>query len=59
MGSKCETLRIEIYAGRIKEHQDKMPRQSDFSFRPLWATVALWDGLMGRLGLSVDGAQTP
>lgn len=31
-GQQMRQLRVEMYAGRIKEHQDKMPRQSDFSF---------------------------
>lgn len=31
-GQQMRQLRIEVYAGRLKEHQDKIPRQSDFSF---------------------------
>jgi hypothetical protein len=31
-GQQMRQLRIEVYAGRLNEHQDKMPRQSDFSF---------------------------
>lgn len=31
-GQQMRALRIEVYAGRLKEHKDKMPRQSDFSF---------------------------
>jgi hypothetical protein len=31
-GQLMRALRIETYAGRIKEHTDKLPRQSDFSF---------------------------
>ncbi|MBW4622113.1 MAG: IS4 family transposase, partial [Cyanosarcina radialis HA8281-LM2] len=27
-----KTLGIEIYAGRIQAHQDRTPRQSEFSF---------------------------
>ena len=30
-GQKMQELGIETYAGRIKEHNDKFPRQSDFS----------------------------
>ena len=30
-GQRLKRLGIEIYAGRIKEHKDKTPRQSDFS----------------------------
>lgn len=31
-GQDMQKLGIETYAGRIKEHNDKFPRQSDFSF---------------------------
>lgn len=31
-GQGMQKLGIEIYAGRIQEHQDRPPRQSDFSF---------------------------
>ncbi|MEA5572597.1 IS4 family transposase [Calothrix sp. UHCC 0171] len=31
-GQQMQTLGIETYAGRIQEHKDKTPRQSDFSF---------------------------
>ena len=31
-GQQMKTLGIEAYAGRIKTHHDKVPRQSDFSY---------------------------
>jgi hypothetical protein len=31
-GQRMKTLGIEIYAGRINEHKDQTPRQSEFSF---------------------------
>ena len=50
-GQQMQQLGIEIYAGRIQEHNDKTPRQSDFSFglygqrwidaMELWADWAL------------------
>lgn len=50
-GQEMRKLGIEIYAGRIQEHSDKTPRQSDFSFglygqrwiygMELWADWAL------------------
>jgi hypothetical protein len=50
-GQQMQKLGIEIYAGRIQEHTDKTPRQSDFSFglygqrwidaMELWADWAL------------------
>ena len=30
-GQHLQKLGIETYAGRLKEHNDKFPRQSDFS----------------------------
>jgi len=30
-GQQMRQLRVEMYAERIKEHQNKLPRQSDFS----------------------------
>jgi len=30
-GQRMKQLGIEVYAGRLKEHKDKTPRQSDFS----------------------------
>jgi hypothetical protein len=50
-GQRMKQLSIEIYAGRIQQHQDKYPRQSNFSFAlygqlwmygmELWADLAL------------------
>ncbi|AFZ01289.1 IS4 family transposase [Calothrix sp. PCC 6303] len=50
-GQRMQILGIETYAGRIKQHKDKYPRQSDFSFAiygqrwiyamELWADLAL------------------
>ena len=50
-GQSMRKLGIEIYAGRLQEHKDKNPRQSDFSFglygqrwidaMELWADWAL------------------
>lgn len=31
-GQQMQKLGIEQYAGRLKEHTDDLPRQSDFSF---------------------------
>lgn len=58
-GQWIEKLGVEIYAGRISEHQDKTPRQSEFSRSPLWTTVDLWDGIMERLGNKSNCAQAP
>lgn len=50
-GQQMKKLGVEIYAGRIKEHNDKSPRQSEFSLglygqrwrygMELWADLAL------------------
>nr|WP_237741549.1 hypothetical protein [Anabaena sp. PCC 7108] len=50
-GQRMKQLGIETYAGRIQQHQDKYPCQSDFSFAlygqlwiygmELWADLAL------------------
>ncbi|MBA4456803.1 transposase, partial [Cylindrospermopsis raciborskii CS-506_B] len=50
-GQRMKKLGIETYAGRIQQHQDNYPRQSDFSFAvygqlwiygmELWADLAL------------------
>ena len=50
-GQHIQQLSIETYAGRIQQHKDKYPRQSDFSFAlygqkwiyamELWADLAL------------------
>jgi hypothetical protein len=52
-GQRMKKLGIEIYAGRIQQHQDKYPRQSDFSFSlygQLWIYgMELWADLAFNL----------
>ena len=52
-GQQMQKLGIEEYAGRIKEHNDKLPRQSDFSFglygqRWIYG-MELWSDWVSRL----------
>jgi hypothetical protein len=52
-GQRMKNLKIEIYAGRIKQHKDRYPRQSDFSFAlygQLWIYgMELWGDLAAAL----------
>ncbi|WP_414530943.1 IS4 family transposase [Nodularia chucula] len=52
-GQRMKQLSIEIYAGRIQQHYDRTPRQSDFSFAlygQLWIyAMELWSDLALRL----------
>lgn len=52
-GQRMKQLGIETYAGRIQQHNDQTPRQSDFSFAlygQLWIYgMELWSDLASRL----------
>lgn len=52
-GQQVQKLRIGQYAGRLKEHNDKFPRQSDFSlslYGQRWiAAMELWSDWAFRL----------
>jgi Transposase DDE domain len=52
-GQRMKKLGIETYAGRIQQHNDQTPRQSDFSFSlygQLWIYgMELWSDLALRL----------
>lgn len=52
-GQQMKQLGIETYAGRIQQHSDQTPRQSDFSFAlygQLWVYgMELWSDLALRL----------
>lgn len=52
-GQRMKQLSIETYAGRIQQHNDQTPRQSDFSFAlygQLWIYgMELWSDLALRL----------
>jgi len=55
-GQLMKKFRIDIYAGRIQEHKDQTPRQSDFSlglYRQQWRYgMELWaDSVLSLIAL--------